>query len=165
MMAWKAHFEIVFDYHFHQLGRFMDLVGELDDAEYHEARGHGQGSLHNLLHHVLNADRSWRIGIATGVRPESLDPQDYRDLGSVKRQLKQERQAWQKFLADASDEFLNEQVSLKSGSGRELTLPRVVIMQHVILHGMQHFSEVAERLSEFGKSPGNIDFIYFAMQR
>jgi uncharacterized damage-inducible protein DinB len=35
------------------------------------------------------------------------------------------------------------------------------ILQHVILHGMQHASEIAKRLTEFGHSPGNIDFIYF----
>jgi uncharacterized damage-inducible protein DinB len=35
-------------------------------------------------------------------------------------------------------------------------------MLHVMLHGMQHFAEVAERLTRLGQSPSSIDFLYFA---
>ena len=35
------------------------------------------------------------------------------------------------------------------------------ILHHVVIHGMQHRSEAAAILTDYGHSPGNIDFIIF----
>lgn len=163
-MTIKQHFELVFAYHFDQLARFMELAEGLSEAEYHQNPGYGHGSVHELLHHILMADRSWRIGIERGARPEPLDPTDFSTLASLQAQRQGEANDWVELLRGAADGFFAEAVTLKSGSGRQLVLARQVIMQHVILHGMQHFAEIAERLSDYDKSPGNIDFIYYAMQ-
>jgi uncharacterized damage-inducible protein DinB len=39
--------------------------------------------------------------------------------------------------------------------------PRWRVLQHLVLHGMQHHSELAQLLTAKGQSPGNIDFIFY----
>jgi len=34
-------------------------------------------------------------------------------------------------------------------------------LQHLILHGMQHHTEIAQLLTLKGQSPGDIDFIFY----
>jgi uncharacterized damage-inducible protein DinB len=38
-------------------------------------------------------------------------------------------------------------------------------MMHVLFHGAQHRSEAAEMLTEYGFSPGELDFFVFLRQK
>jgi uncharacterized damage-inducible protein DinB len=38
-------------------------------------------------------------------------------------------------------------------------------LMYVILHGVQHRSEAAMLLTEFGQSPGNLDFILYVWDK
>ena len=40
-------------------------------------------------------------------------------------------------------------------------MPLWRVLQHLILHGMQHHAELAQLLTAKGQSPGNLDFIFF----
>ncbi len=38
-------------------------------------------------------------------------------------------------------------------------------LTHMVFHGMQHRSEAAAMLTNFGHSPGNIDLIYYLIAK
>jgi uncharacterized damage-inducible protein DinB len=48
-----------------------------------------------------------------------------------------------------------------AAGGESAILPRWRIFQHLVLHGMQHHTELAQLLTAKGQSPGDIDFVFY----
>jgi uncharacterized damage-inducible protein DinB len=57
---------------------------------------------------------------------------------------------------------LEADVTLINWRGDPWTLPRWRVLQHLALHAMQHETEIAHLLTLAGRSPGDIDFIFYA---
>lgn len=157
----KLQFQKLFAYHWHITGRLIERAAQLGEADYKENPGYSQGSIHDLLFHLLRVDRNWRIGLEAGQRPAPLRPEDYPDLKALQAGFEQEQAAWQTLLDKLSAEEIESAASLVNWRGETLTMPRWRILQHVVLHGMQHHADLAHWLTVKGQSPGNIDFIYF----
>jgi uncharacterized damage-inducible protein DinB len=87
--------------------------------------------------------------------------QEYPDQDSIRDLFVQEKDAWQVYLTRLTDEELNGSVTLTTLRKHERSFPLWLILQHLILHGMQHHSELAQLLSAHDLSPGNIDFIFY----
>jgi uncharacterized damage-inducible protein DinB len=114
------------------------------------------------LFHILAADHGWRVAIESGVQKPGLKAEAYPDIAALKNLLAEESLAWRDYLARLGDEDLNSNIKLKTLRGRERIFPQWRILIHVLLHGMQHQSELAQLLSEQDLSPGDIDFIFFS---
>jgi uncharacterized damage-inducible protein DinB len=104
---------------------------------------------------------SWRSGLETGKRLSPIKPEDYPTLESLKTGFQQEQAAWQVLMDKLSDEEIEGDVHLTTRSGEIVDIPRWRILQHLVLHGMQHHTELAHLLTLKGRSPGDIDFIFF----
>jgi uncharacterized damage-inducible protein DinB len=152
----------LFNYHWSTTERLLDQADQLSEEEYHASSKSGLKSAHQLLFHILVADHGWRIGLETGEQRPGLEIEDYADIAAVRSLLAEERQAWGDYLAHLSDDDLNSGVKLKTLRGHERIFPLWHVLVHLVLHGMQHHSELAQLLSEEGLSPGNIDFIFFS---
>lgn len=160
-MSIKAHYQVLFSYHGHTTRRLLEIAAQLDEGQYHEQGEYGPGAIHDLFLHLLQADHGWRIGLETLHRPAALPAEDFASLESLSIALEQEDAAWQTYLKGVSDADVEAEISLTDKRGDLRTFPLWQILQHLILHGMQHHSELAERLTQMGHSPGNLDFIYF----
>ena len=73
----------------------------------------------------------------------------------------EEEQKMRAFLAELTDSDLNRIIRYRSTEGKVRENRLGEILHHVVLHGMQHRSEMASMLTNFGHSPGNIDFIVY----
>ena len=89
-------------------------------------------------------------------------PESYPTLESLRAGFEQEQSAWRALLEEYSAAEIEGEISLTNWRGEILTMPLWRVLQHLILHGMQHHAELAQLLSAKGQSPGNIDFIFFA---
>jgi uncharacterized damage-inducible protein DinB len=69
------------------------------------------------------------------------------------------------YLATLQDEDMTNLVryTIPSGEQRERVLWHCLV--HVVNHGTQHRSEAAAMLTEYGQSPGDLDFTLFLSQR
>lgn len=70
------------------------------------------------------------------------------------------------FVAGLTDDGLKRVVSYKTVSGgyeRAHTVDHC--LTHMVFHGMQHRSEAAVLLTNFGQSPGNIDLLYYFIEK
>jgi uncharacterized damage-inducible protein DinB len=157
----KTLFQTLVSYHWHTQARLLDCAGRLSQADYFANPGYGHGSIHDLFYHLLRATRNWRIGLETGQRPQPLPKEDFPDLASIRAWADSERQAYAALLERLTPAEIEGELRLTDRHGNTSTIPRWRILEHVILHGMQHHSEIAQLLTLKGQSPGDIDFILY----
>ena len=116
----------------------------------------GDRGLGSILVHQLGAHMRWRLGLggddeaAGAARPEReplLSPD------ALARRWALEWDAMDAWLDTLTDDWLAE-----LGDG----VPMWQMLAHVVNHGTQHRSEAAVILTEAGRSPGDLDMIFFA---
>ncbi|MEP7357275.1 MAG: DinB family protein [Anaerolineales bacterium] len=157
----QAQFQTLFDYTWLTTRRLLDSAASLSEAEYFEQPGYGHGSIHDLLAHTVAACHNWANALpGVPARPRQSKT-DYADLAAVQAALDTEQAIWQAALEglDAAQIEGSFQALYK---GRQETLVAWRILQHVVLHSMQHHTEIAQLLTAKGRSPGDIDFILYA---
>ena len=156
-MTNKTHFQTQFAYHGATFNRLLDGAKKLNDDKYHEHPGYGLGSIHDILFHVLYWQNRWRQNIEpTEGQRHFLQANNFKSLADVRAGIEQEQIAWEVALAKLSEADIEEEVTIS-----DTTFTLWQILQHLVIHGMQHHSEVAVLLTEAGQSPGSIDFIWF----
>ena len=162
-MSQKDQFVTLFNYAWHTTAKLMDCAERLTDGQYRAAPGYGRGSIHDLIFHIIQTQRSWRLGMAAGKQvPSQMAIEDYPSLGSLRAALEAERQAWTTLLQSLSEDEIGAEMNLEDRRGNVHAINRWRILQHLSLHSMQHFAEVAQMLTVQGVSPGDIDFIFYA---
>ena len=116
----------------------------------------GDRGLGAILVHQLGAHMRWRLGLAVddaaaeAARPER-EPLPSPD--ALARRWADEWDALDGWLVTLTDEWLDE-----LGDG----VPFWQMLAHVVNHGTQHRSEAATILTTAGRSPGDLDMIFFA---
>jgi uncharacterized damage-inducible protein DinB len=110
---------------------------------------------------MLATARSWRVALETGQQPARLQAEAYPSLDDVRAGFAQEREAWHALLEPLSDEKIDSPIALTTFRGESTTIHIWRVFQHLILHGMQHHTEIAQLLTSKGHSPGDIDFIFY----
>jgi uncharacterized damage-inducible protein DinB len=154
MMFIKNQFYTLLEYHWHTTKQLMKNAEKLSQADYFDG-------IHEILFHILRTDNAWREALTTGIQQVPLSRADCPDLESLKLGFDLEEKAWHTYLGTLSEETLQEEINLQRAGGEEQTFLLWRILQHVVMHGMQHHAEIAFLLSQKGQSPGNIDFLFF----
>ena len=160
-MTQQSQLQILFAYNWHTTRRLIDCAGKLSDDAYHANPGYGHGSIHDLLFHLLRANQSWRIAFETGRQQAGIKPDDYATLEAISAAVGAEQAGWDDYLATLSDDQIAADITLINWRGDPWTLPLWRVLHHLILHGMQHHTELAQLLTAAGQSPGDIDFLFY----
>lgn len=127
---------------------------------------HSFPSLHKTLVHLLDTEWAWRDTLQTGIwNMVDITPEAVPTLEAIKTRWDEEEAAWGAYLDSLTDADMPALIrySLPEGGFRERVLWHC--LYHVVNHGMQHRSEAAHMLTQYGQSPGGIDFTVFLNQR
>jgi uncharacterized damage-inducible protein DinB len=157
----KTQFEILYAYHWSIRRRLLKCAAQVSPEDYRKQPGYGRGSIHDLFLHLLSAERLWRLGLELGKQLPPLDSEEFPGLEAIQAGAAGEQAAWELLLESLSAAEIEAEMSLTDRRGRQWNMPRWRILQHVILHGMQHHTELAQLLTAAGQSPGDIDFIFY----
>lgn len=160
-MTETPQLQTLFAYKFDTTHRLLAIARELQEDELERDPEYGRGSVKALFVHLLSADRGWRIGLETGQQPEGIQADQYPDLDSLQQAFEEEGSAWQTYLASLDQQAVSSEIELTTRRGMKRTFPRWRIIHHLLLHGMQHHAELAQLLTEYGHSPGDLDFIFY----
>ena len=92
---------------------------------------------------------------------EEIIPEDFPTVEKLYHRWFDEELAMRNFLGDLDEDGFQEAFKYVNIAGRHLEDTRADALIHIVLHGMQHRAEAAAVLTEFGLSPGNLDYYLY----
>jgi uncharacterized damage-inducible protein DinB len=112
----------------------------------------------------MDAEYGWRTLIEESREAEDLAESEFPSLGSLQQRWHEEESRMRAYLANVHDESLDGILRYTNPAGirRERVLWHCLF--HVVNHGTQHRSEAAAMLTDYGQSPGDIDFSMFLIE-
>jgi uncharacterized damage-inducible protein DinB len=135
--------------------RVLAAAAGLPDREWPVGEPIGTRQLGDILVHTLGAHLRWRNGLAeTGLvpRPEREPLPTLADLSASFEAEWAATDAWVEAMDDAWLARTDEGIPLWQ------------MLAHVVNHGTQHRSEAAAILTALGRSPGDLDMIFFSQE-
>jgi uncharacterized damage-inducible protein DinB len=137
--------------------RIIDTAASLTDEELRAPGPLDHGTAFQTLRHLVDVDWSWRefcIGNDVG---ESYvwDRIPLDDLASIAALSAEDDERLVAYVRSLDTEALSEQLPLDE----KMSVPRWLIVAHVVNHGTQHRSEMARYLTDAGHSPGELDLL------
>ena len=142
--------------------RLLELAANVGDEQLDAPTGYSIGSLRQTLWHTLIVEYGWRSrceGIDARALPPPVEPNA--TVAAFRAFQEEEAARARALLAEASDDDLMGTVTLKRPDGSERALAQWQILVHILYHSAQHRSEMAEMLTRYGQSPGDLDFIFY----
>lgn len=151
----------LYDHHAWSMGTLLVHAAEVTPEQADAMPWKGVASLQDTLMHVVTAEHYWLSNWQGVERPHFDWPESVAEVADHWMALQARTRA---FLADVDDTDLERMLTLREpiGGGRETLAAGIM---HVLLHGAQHRAEAAVLLSDFGRSPGELDYIDFLEHR
>lgn len=156
---YRETYQIQIAFLFDETRRLLERAGSLSNDVYHAVSGYSHESIHDTFVHLIGASQLWRHVIADRV-PVFSKPEETADRAALSTLFRIEQEEWHKLIATLGDSRLLETIERQSPFGM-LTLPIWQTLQHVVLHGITHLTEIARMLSMAGQSPGDVDFLLY----
>jgi uncharacterized damage-inducible protein DinB len=147
-------------------GRLVEVAEGLDaDVIRGEART-SWGSVLATLGHVAGAQEVWLARWTGGRNPRPIvEAQALDSLDEVKQALERTQAGLREFLVELTDARLDAELEYRDSAGNENRRLLWRLMVHVVNHGTYHRGEVAAELTALGRSPGDLDFVYWVRDR
>jgi uncharacterized damage-inducible protein DinB len=161
-MLGKEMLTTMFEYNSARNQRILERAANLSDAQLDAPTDYSKGSIRGTLFHTLVVEYGWRsflLGIdARALPPPVLPTASVAEFQAFQRA---ESERVRTYVADLSAEGLvtPTRFTVPGDSGRTLLVWH--ILSHILCHSMQHRSELALWLTQYGQSPGDIDFLFY----
>jgi uncharacterized damage-inducible protein DinB len=153
----------LYDYNYWANRQILAASAQVSTEQFMASTAHSFGSLRSTLVHTLDGECAWRMLYEHqtlayfGVMKEDTFP----TLDVLVQRWNEEERAMRDYLARLTDGNMTDYVryTTDEGNKRERLLWHCLL--HVVNHGTQHRSEAAVILTEYGCSPGELDFTAF----
>lgn len=154
-------FHLIYDYYYWANGKILAKTALVSHEQFIAPASFPYGGLRGTLVHILEAERGWRTRFQSLGMATELFPEDFPTITVLVERMREEEKAMRAYLAGLRDEDLTSHLRYTPGDGK----PRDRILWHSLLHlanhGTQHRSEAAALLTDYGHSPGDLDFNVF----
>ena len=150
--------ELFYDYNCWVNQLLLNKASELSPEQLIQPTSFSWGNLQGTLVHILDSEYVWR-NLCTYNRftGRLTDGEEFPTLESIANYWKKEEKEMYAYLNTLQDSDMENIVRYEVEEGvRERVLWHCLV--HMINHGTQHRGECAAMLTDFGQSPGSIDF-------
>lgn len=146
------HIRELYDHHITTNRRLWETsVMTLTDEQFNQPLDYSVGSICNQCVHLMSVDERWFSGLRGVAVPDFLDPEDFPTREKI-------RDHWDRVEVDMKsylDPLTDDQLE-----GTLNDLPVWAILQHVVMHGVDHRSQMLAMLYGLGAPTFPHDFIY-----
>ncbi len=157
---------ILFNYNDWANQRILAATARLTPEQFlAQTDANGKG-VRDILVHMLGAAWIWRMRLQHGAAPTRLlDPADFPTYDALVERWREEQAGWNAYIAGLVDDEANRPVLYRNTKGDLFEAVMWQILAHVVNHGTQHRAEVAQMLTSYGCSPGDVDMIVFVREQ
>ena len=141
--------------------KILSAVDGLTPAELDRPVEAYVGSLAHNLQHVLLATRVW-LARWKGETPPKLTEAVSGAWPDAYAVTHAEFGAFVESLTDAAADRV---VQYHDSKGNPFALPLAQLITHVVNHGTHHRAETGMLLERIGRSPGDMDYVYYCLGR
>jgi|SRR5579883_2612555 len=146
------------------MDRALATAEQLEDGEFYREAGPGQVAPRETILHCLTGMRWWLQRLRGGPAPEPLLEDNYPTVEAVRALWETEHGLLEQYVAQRTEPEL-AQVLEQRRPDRILRSERWQFIVHLVLHNMQHRSELAQALTFLGHSPGELGLTAYLQQR
>jgi uncharacterized damage-inducible protein DinB len=150
------------DYNYWRRDLILAQASKLTPAQLDAPNTYPDKSLRATLVHMLGAEIIWRSRLQLGISPTTfLAPSDVPTLADIQQKWRAEETTMREFVSQLDDTTTNRVVEYKATNGSIGNGVTWRLLMQVVFHGMQHCADCAQMLTDFGHSPGNIDYLMY----
>lgn len=155
--------QTIYDYNYWANKRILDAATQLSQDQFTAPSTNSYGSLRGTIVHILDAEYAWRMLLQhkTLDHFRELKADDFATVADLAARWREDERSMRAWLATLTDADLAGTIRYTTDEGG--TRERVLwhCLWHVVNHGTQHRSEAAVLLTDYGCSPGGLDFTAF----
>jgi uncharacterized damage-inducible protein DinB len=141
--------------------RILEVAATLTPEQFRAPSGAGQPSVRDNLVHIMGAQWIW-LARWQGASPSALpSPRAFPTVPSIAARWMAVDAETRQFLDHLPAGQLGQLVAYTNTAGQRWAYPLWQQILHQGNHATQHRSEVAAALTQFGCSPGELDFLIY----
>lgn len=150
-----------FEYNYWADKKLLRMAHKVSAEQFTAPGAFPFGGLRGTLVHVLDAEYSWRMLLEKNILTGEMKETEFPTFDALEKRWQDEEAAMRFYLAGLKDADLAGIVRYTTDKGIQRERVRWHCLYHVVNHGTQHRSEAAALLTDFGYSPGDMDFTVF----
>ena len=156
---------LIYDYNYWANKRILTASEKVSEKQFLAPSSFPYGSLRGTLVHILEWEYAWRMFIQqSNWSAPRLDGTEFPTLALIRTRANLEEQAMRSYLATLSDKDMTSHKYYTNERGEPRDLILWHCLYHLVNHGTQHRSEAAALLTDYGCSPGNLDFTVYLIE-
>jgi uncharacterized damage-inducible protein DinB len=141
--------------------RILTTTAQLTNAQFVAPGSASFSSVRDTLVHTMWAQWNWLRRWRGEPNPPPFAPAEYADVAVLRARWDEIDGETDAFVARVDDATLESICRYVNSRNEPMAHPLWQLMLHQVNHGTQHRSEVAVILTEYGHSPGLMDFIVY----
>lgn len=157
----KQDIAIFFEYNRWANAKILGAAQGISQEQFLAPASYPHGGLRGTLTHALFAEWIWRTRWEGSSPAQRLKPEDFPTFDSLHTRWMEEEQKLMAFFEKQTDESLNAPFTYNALDGKPFKRILWHTMIHLVNHGTQHRAEAAAMLTDLGRSPGDVDMVYF----
>ena len=153
--------QFIYEYNYWATKKILAACANVSHEQFTAPASFPYGGLQGTLLHILDAEWGWRGLFENQSFQSDLNPADFPTRQSFEVCWREEETAMHTYLATLHDDDMESHLRYTTDTGIERDRILWHCLLHVVNHGTQHRSEAAALLTDFGSSPGDLDFTVF----
>ncbi|MCC6500407.1 MAG: DinB family protein [Anaerolineales bacterium] len=155
---------LLYKYNQWSTAKILKAASGLTEEQFLAPAPFPHGGLRGTLVHALFAEWIWRRRWEGTSPKQRFKPEDFPTFDSLRTRWLEEEKLLMIFVENLTDERLTDAFDYTSTEGTPHRRVLWQAMAHVVNHGTQHKTEAAALLTGYGRSPGDIDLIWYLIE-